>query len=387
MPIFSTLGSPMIRTYKRKLKLTKSQEQRISSWIGACRVVYNLGMEIKQASYKSTGKSVSKYDLINQLPDLKKDFDWIRDVPSQTLQASIERLERSYQNFFRSFKKGGGYPKFASKKAFKSILFKSVSVNGDFASIPKIGSVKMFKDSEIKGNPKTAQIVIEPTGFFICIQCEHVPVKFVSENQAIGLDMGVAHLCIDSNGNIVANPKHFKKYERKLRIANRSLARKKKGSSSWKQQAKQLSRLHHKMACVRKDFLHKESTKLAKANSLVFVEDLKIKNMSKSAKGTLEDPGRSVSAKSGLNRAILDCGWGTFRTMLEYKTQVVSVDPKYTSQICSICGHKDASSRLSQSKFVCTSCAFASNADVNAAKNILSRGTALYRQREALACA
>jgi transposase len=120
----------MIRTYKRKLKLTKSQEQRISSWIGACRVVYNLGMEIKQASYKSTGKSVNKYDLINQLPDLKKDFDWIRDVPSQTLQASIERLDRSYQNFFRSFKKGGGYPKFASKKTFKWGSGSNGTVNG-----------------------------------------------------------------------------------------------------------------------------------------------------------------------------------------------------------------------------------------------------------------
>ena len=380
-------GYPMIRTYKRKLKLTKSQEQRISSWIGACRVVYNLGMEIKQASYKSTGKSVNKYDLINQLPDLKKDFDWIRDVPSQTLQASIERLDRSYQNFFRSFKKGGGYPKFASKKTFKSILFKSVSVNGNFASIPKIGLVKMFKDSEIKGHPKTAQIIIEPTGFFICIQCEQVPVKFVSENQAIGIDMGIAHFCIDSNGQFVANPKHFKRHERHLRVANRSLARKKKGSNRWTRQAKKLSRLHHAIANVRKDFLHKESTRIAKQNSIVYMEDLKIKNMSKSARGTAEEHGKNVAAKSGLNRSILDCGWGNFGILLEYKTNVIRVNPKYTSQICSSCGHKDAQSRLSQSQFKCTSCSHTLNADVNAAKNILSRGTALYRQREALACA
>jgi len=377
----------MIRTYKRKLILTKEQSSRISSWIGACRVVYNLGMEIKQAWYKSTGKSVSKYDLLNQLPDLKKDFDWIADVPSQTLQASVERLDRSYQNFFRNFKKGGGYPKFASKKTFKSILFKSVSVNVNFVSIPKIGLVKMFKDSEIKGKPKTAQIILEPTGFFICIQCDHVPVKFVSESQAIGIDMGIAHFCIDSNGHFVANPQHFKTHERRLRIANRSLARKKKGSNSWQKQAKQLSRLHHRIACVRKDFLHKESTKVAKANSVVFVEDLKVKNMSKSAKGTLQEPGKNVLAKSGLNRSILDCGWGMFRTMLEYKTNVIKVNPKYTSQICNCCGNKDAQSRLSQSEFVCTNCGHRSHADVNAAKNILSQGLARYRQREALACA
>lgn len=379
--------SRMIRAYKRKLKLTKSQEQRIRSWIGACRVVYNMGMEIKQASYKSTGKSVSKYDLMKQLPDLKEDIEWIRDVPSQTLQASLDRLERSYQNFFRSFKKGGGYPKFASKKTFKSILFKTVSVNGNFASLPKIGSVKMFKDSKIEGNPKTAQIIIEPTGFFISIQCEDVPVKFVSENQAIGIDMGIAHFCVDSSGNFVPNKQHFKTHERRLRIANRSLARKKKGSNSWTRQSKKLSRLHHTIANVRKDFLHKESTKLAKANSIVYMEDLKIKNMSKSAKGTTDAHGKNVAAKSGLNRSILDCGWGNFGTMLEYKTEVFKVNPKHTSQICSCCGHKDAQSRVSQSEFKCTSCSYTSNADVNAAKNILSRGTALYRQREAVACA
>ena len=117
------------------------------------------------------------------------------------------------------------------------------------------------------------------------------------------------------------------------------------------------------------------------------MEDLKIKNMSKSARGTAEEHGKNVAAKSGLNRSILDCGWGNFGILLEYKTAVLKVNPKHTSQICSYCGQKDAKSRISQSKFVCTSCAHTSNADVNAAKNILSRGTALYRQREALACA
>jgi putative transposase len=377
----------MIRTYKRKLKLTKIQEQRISSWIGACRVVYNLGMEIKQAAYKSAGKSISKYDLMKQLPGLKKDFDWIGDVPSQTLQASIDRLEISYQNFFRSFKKGGGYPKYASKKTFKSILFKSVAVYDNIASIPKVGSLRMFKDSEILGKPKTAQIIKEPTGYFICIQYEAVPIKFISENQAIGLDMGIAHCCIDSKGHFVANPKHFKRHERSLRIENRSLARKKKGSGSWISQSKKLSRLHHKIANVRKDFLHKESTKIAKANSVVYMEDLKIRNMSRSAKGNAEEHGKNVRAKSGLNRSILDCGWGIFASMLEYKTNVVKVDPKYTSQICNSCGYKDSKSRVSQTQFVCTSCGIEFNADWNAAKNILSQGMARYRQREALACA
>lgn len=361
----------MIRTYKRKLILTQEQSQRISSWIGVCRMVYNMGMEIKNTTYKKTGKSVSKFELMKQLPDLK-DIDWIKDVPSQSLQAALDRLEASYQNFFRNFKKGGGYPKFASKKRYKSILLKSVKVDDGFVFLPKIGKLKMFKDSEIKGTLKTATIIIEPTGFFVCIQCENVPKKFNSENQTVGIDMGISHFCIDSNGLFVSNPKHFKKYEQKLRVENRSLSRKKKGSNSWKKQATKLSKLHHTIGNIRRDFLHKESTRIAKQYSTVYMEDLNIKNMSKN---------------KNLSKHILDCGWGIFKTMLEYKTNVVKVNPKYTSQTCFECGSVDSKSRLSQSEFVCTTCGHISNADVNAAKNIISKGIALSRKRESLDCA
>jgi putative transposase len=129
--------------------------------------------------------------------------------------------------------------------------------------------------------------------------------------------------------------------------------------------------LHHKIGNVRKDFLHKESTKIAKENTVVYLEDLNIKAM----------------VRSRLSRHILDAGWGMFRTMLEYKTTVVKINPKYTSQTCNECGSKDALSRISQSQFKCTNCGHEANADVNAAKNILGKGIALTRQREALACA
>jgi len=350
----------MIRTYKRKLILTKAQSNTIMSWIGACRVVYNIGLEIKIETYKKTQKSVNKFELMKQLPELKKEVSWIKDVPSQTLQSVIEKLDKSYQNFFR----GAGFPKFASKRNFKSILLKEVSIDGRYVKIPKIGKLKMFKDSEILGTPKTATIKIEPTGFFICIQCENVPKKFNSENQTIGLDMGITHFCIDSNGGMIANPKHFKKYERQLRVENRSLARKKKGSNCWVKQAKKLSLLHHKIGNVRKDFLQKESTIIAKANSVVYMEDLKVSNMARN---------------KNLSKHILDCGWGMFRTMLEYKTEVVKVDPKYTSQTCFVCGTKDSESRISQSEFCCTNCGHKDNADINASKNIKSRGTALVQ--------
>lgn len=327
-------------------------------------------MEIKNKSYKDKKLSVSKYDLMKQLPALKKEVDWIKDVPAQSLQASLDRLEISYMNFFRNFKKGGGYPKYASKKTYKSIQFKSVSVKDNIVVLPKIGSIKMFKDGSIIGSPKTASIIKDPTGYFICIQCDNVPIIFNSENQTIGLDMGITHFCIDSNGKFIENPRHFASYERRLRIENRSLSRKKKGSVSWKKQVQKLALLHHKISNVRKDFLHKESTKIAKQYSIVQMEDLNVAGMSKNGH---------------LSKHILDCGWSMFRTMLAYKTSVIAVSAAYTSQTCSNCSKIDKASRKSQSVFDCTFCGHKENADINAAKNIKRKGIPQERQRKAVA--
>lgn len=386
--------------YRRKLILTKAQEERLSSWIGACRLVYNMGLEIKMAAWKNLQQSVGKFDLINQLPEIK-DVDWIKDVPAQTLQNTMERLDFAYKNFFRTCHIGGGFPKFANKRKYKSILFKQgnlnqgthlIQIENNKIKLPKLGQIKMFKDAPILGIPKTATIKKEPTGFFVYIVCDEInkTIQNQDENQVCGIDMGVAYFCVDSNENFILNPKHFKKYEAQLRIENRSLARKKKGSNSWKKQAKRLALLHHKIANIRKDFLHKESTKLAKKYNTIFVEDLKIANMTSRNEPQKDSLGNYVqngqSSKSGLNKAILDCGWGMFRDMLKYKTNVVLVNPKFTSQTCNECGAKDAKSRISQSEFVCKSCGHVSNADYNAAKNILKigEGIALNRKRSEL---
>jgi putative transposase len=379
-------------TYKRKLILTKTQESRISSWIGACRVVYNLGLEIRIEAYKNLQKSVNKFELMKQLTDLK-DIDWIKDVPAQTLQNSMDRLDISYKNFFRTCHKGGGFPRFAAKRNYKSIILKSVSVSENKIKLPKIGELRMFKDAPILGIPKTATIIKEPTGYFVCIVCDKISktIQNPDESQVCGIDMGVTYFCVDNNGNLIENPKHFKKYERQLRVENRSLARKKKLSNRWKKQALIVGLLHHKIANIRKDFLHKESTKMAKKYHTVFVEDLKILNMTKSCKPKQDETGKFLrngqAAKSGLNKSILDSGWGMFREMLSYKTNVVRINPKYTSQTCNECGVKDATSRISQSEFVCKHCGNLSNADHNAAKNILGKGIALNREREPVGCA
>jgi putative transposase len=362
-----------VLTYKRKLKLSKAHEMRISSWIGACRVVYNIALEIRIVTYKNKGETISKFDLINQLP-LIKNTEWIKDVPAGTLQNAVERMDISYQNFFRTFKNGGGFPKFAKKNKYNSIIIKDIKVENNTVKIPKIGVIKTFKEREIKGIPKRATIIKEPTGYFICIQCDGVekPVYNSDKNQVGGIDMGISHFCIDSDGGFVANEKHFYKYERKLRIENRSLARKKKFGKNWEKQTKKLGMLHHKIANVRKDFLHKKSTDYARKYSTLFLENLKINNMVRN---------------KNLSKHILDCGWGMFRVMLEYKTNVIRINPKHTSQKCNQCGHVCKENRASQSVFKCISCGHENNADINATLNLKSEGIAIIRQREALACA
>lgn len=363
----------MNRTYKRKLILTKKQEVRLNSWIGACRVVYNMGMEIKNTSYRTLGKNVHKYALSTQLKDVRSFSPWINDVPFNSLSCVLSKLENAYSDFFKTFKKGGGYPKFASKKKYKSITFKEdISIINNRVKIPKIGKLKIFKDAPIIGKICTANIKKEPTGYFITIVCKDVPPRFVSENQAIGLDMGITKFYTDSNGLMINNPRHFKKYNRKMRVEDRSLSRKIKGSNSWKKQCKKLSLLHHKIANIRRDFLQKESTRIAKSNSVVYIEDLRVKDMVKN---------------KNLSKQIMDCGWSMFKGMLSYKTTVIAINPAYTSQTCHECKAKDKKSRISQSEYVCTICGHVSNADVNAAKNIKEKGILLDRQREALACA
>jgi len=243
-------------TYKRKLILTKAQQARIDGWLGVCRMVYNLGLEVRIAAWRNKQQSVHKYELMKQVVEIK-DIDWVADVPSRSLEGVIERLDNSYNKFF----KGGGFPKWANKRKYRSMLFKQdkgiLRAFKNTINLPKIGKVKIFKDSAINGNIKTATVIKEPTGYFICITTDATKnIQNQDESQVVGLDMGVAKFYVDSNGEFCENPKHFKKHERQLRIENRSLARKKKGSNSWKKQAKRLALLHHKIGNIRKDFLH-----------------------------------------------------------------------------------------------------------------------------------
>ena len=349
-------------TYTFKIKTSSKLIQKIENHLNITRLVYNLSKDVREYAY-SKGIKLTKFDLIKQLPELKSEFKWISDAHSQTLQGVIERLDKGYDKFFSDLKKNNktSKPKWAKKKNWKSVEFKSsaVKVKDQHIEISKIGKIKFFKSREIQGKLKLARIIKECDGYYIQIVTDHIRPK--GDNQAVvALDMGVKFFTVTSDGEFIDNPKHLFKYLSKLRIENRKLSRCKKGSSNFYKQVRVLQKLYLKISRTRKDFLHKISSELSKKYSDIVIENLDILKMSRS--------------DSKLSKHILDCAWGNFFEMLEYKTNVHRINPAYTSQTCSKCGYTDSQNRKTQSHFECVKCNHTENADLQAAKNILELG-------------
>lgn len=227
--------------------------------------------------------------------------------------------------------------------------------------------------------PKNVTVSCNGTHWYVSIQTEREVAEPVHASaSAVGIDLGVARFAALSDGTFLDSPNAFKEYEQRLAFFQRRVARKKKFSANWRKAKAKVARLHRKIASLRSDLLHKASTTISKNHALVVMEDLRVVNMTASAKGTRENPGTNVHAKSGLNRRILDQGWGEFRRQLTYKLAwaggaLVLVDPRDTSRTCAACGHASAQNRQTQARFRCIACHHAANADTNAARNILAR--------------
>jgi putative transposase len=235
----------------------------------------------------------------------------------------------------------------------------------------------------MEGTAKNVTVSQSGGHWYISIQTEREVEQTVHPSTSIiGIDVGIAKFATLSDGTIFEPVNGFRKHQQRLARYQRCMSRKQKFSSNWKKAKAKINKLHTRIANVRKDYLHKTTTAISQNHAIVCIEDLKIKNMSKTAKGTITKPGRNVRAKSGINRSILDQGWFEFRRQLEYKEQwqggeVVVVPARNTSRKCNVCGHTTSDNRTSQSRFKCTACGHEVNADVNAACNILAAGHAV----------
>lgn len=360
----------MIRTYTYKLYSNKRAESKFNKWLGICRYVYNAAKETKEAAYKE-GVSLSNYDLQRQLTEAKKALPWIACVGSSTLQVVLDQLDNSYKNYSN---RTANYPNWASKKTWKSFGFRQTSVTktnpkGSLRQtdkgfrLPIFGEVKVFNNRIIDGKIKGARLVKKADGIYLHVTAEVDDKTYCTNENQVGIDMGITYFCVTSDEEYINNPKFLTKQLKKLRVEQRKMIRrykkcKKTQSKNFYKQVKVVRRLYKKITDARKDFLHKQSTNFANSYTTVIHEDLDIMSM----------------IKSGYSKYITDTAWGTFFKMLDYKTKVIKVAPAHTSQTCSCCGHVAKENRKSQGKFKCISCGHKENADYNAAKNILKLG-------------
>lgn len=380
------------KNYKFKLITKPSQEEVFDSWFGTCRFLYNLGLEHRILHWSQWRSNQNYYDQANQLKEMKKveGFEWIGETPSQVLQQSLKDLDKAFRSFWRS---GFGFPKWKKKSGNQSIRFpdaKSISVRRvskrkAFVKLPKIGEVGFRLSQPILGKIKNCTVKKETDGLYITF-CTEQELSHKKENEnrtPIGIDRGITETIVTSEGQVFKLPNQCKKYHERIKILQKRLRKQKKFSNNWQKSQEKIRKLHTKIARARLDFLHKTSTELVKKHDYIKLEDLKIKNMSKSAKGTIQNPGKNVASKSGLNREILLQGWGIFATQLAYKTtwnhgHLELVNPRFTSQRCSKCGYRDPRNRKGKT-FGCLNCGHKEDADLNAAKNINNSRAGLVR--------
>ena len=377
----------MLKAFKYRIFPTQSQQEQLAKAFGCARFVYNLGLETKISAWTSAKKYINIFDLSSQMKELKDtEAPWLSDCPSQALQMSMRNLDNAYTNFF---KRGAGFPKFKSKHSKQSIqLPQGTRLSDDKRQIfiPKLKWIDIDLHRVLpEGEVKTVTVSKTPTNkYFVSILVDtkrEIPKKLpISESTSVGVDLGIKNFAITSDGKKFENKDFFKSTMQKLRVAQRSLARKQKGSNHYKQQKLVVALLHEKVRNQRQDYLHKISKYLVNNYDTICLEDLSVKNMVKN---------------HNLARAISDMGWREFRSMLEYKAEwqgkniqaIGRFEP--SSKTCSSCGKINKELTLNDREWVCGGCNTKHDRDVNAAINIKNfglRNKPGVSQREAMAC-
>ena len=352
---------------------------------GACRFVFNRALARQNENHEAGNKYIPYGKMASWLVEWKNatETQWLKYSPSQPLQQSLKDLERAYKNFFR---KRAAFPRFKKRgqnDAFRYPQGVKLDQENSRIFLPKLGWMRYRNSRQVTGVVKNVTVSQSCGKWYISIQTEsEVSTPAHPSASMVGLDAGVAKLATLSDGTVFEPVNSFQKNQKTLARLQRQLSRKVKFSNNWQKQKRKIQRLHSCIANIRRDYLHKVTTAVSKNHAMIVIEDLKVSNMSKSAAGTVSQPGRNVRAKSGLNRSILDQGWYEMHRQLEYKQlwrggQVLAVPPAYTSQRCACCGHTAKENRLSQSKFRCQACGYTANADVNGARNILAAGHAV----------
>lgn len=356
------------KAYKFRVYPNKSQQDHLIRQFGSCRFVYNYFLRKRMDHYVETGKGLSWYDTIMLLVKLKrnKDYLWLKEAHSQTLQGALRDLDQAYTRFFRKQNK---YPKFKKKHGKQSCRYpQGFKVVDSKVYLPKIGWVRAVIHRPIEGLMKNLTVSKTKTGkYFISIQVEQVIPDPEYQGEVVGLDLGLNSFVVLSNGIKIGNPRYFSKAQRKLKRLQQQLSRTKEGSRGREKARVRVALQHEKIANQRSDFQHKLSRKLVEENQFIAIEDLSIKGMLRNHR---------------LAKSISDAGWYQFVTMLEYKglwygCKIGKVDRFFpSSKRCHVCGWMKTNLTLGDRTWTCEECNTIHDRDINAAKNILAFCTA-----------
>ncbi len=373
-----------LQAYKYELTPNGEQQRDMRRFSGACRFVYNKALALQKTNHESGEKFIGYVAMAKRLTDWRNSVEtpWLKESPCHPLQHALKDLERAYKNFFA---KRGDFPRFKKKGMGDSFRYpdaKQFKIDQANSRIflPKLGWLRYRNSRDVLGVAKNVTVCSSGGKWFVSIQTEReVAQPVATATTAIGIDVGIARFATLSDASFIAPLNSFKKHQDRLRRYQRAMRRKVKYSNNWKKANARVQKIHTGVANARKDFLHKTSTTISQNHALVCVEDLQVQNMSSSAKGDTKNPGKNVRAKSGLNKAILDQGWGEFRRQLDYKLSwnggtLLAVPAHNTSRTCPCCSHASKDNRRTQAQFQCVVCGYKNHADVVGALNVLERG-------------
>jgi putative transposase len=373
-----------LQAFKYELMPSGEQQRAMRRFAGSCRFVFNKALALQKERYEQGEKKLGYAGLCKELTNWRNGVEtpWLAAAPVHPLQQTLKDLERAYTNFFA---KRANFPRFKKKDQSDSFRYpdpKQIKLDqaNSRVFLPKLGWIRYRNSRDVLGAVRNATVSLSAGKWFVSIQTEREVAQPVPPSiSAIGIDVGIARFATFSDGSFLAPLNSFKRHEARLRRAQRAMSRKTKFSHNWNKAKARIQRIHVRIGNARRDYLHKSTTAISQNHAMVCIEDLQVRNMSRSVAGTTETPGKNVRAKSGLNKSILDQGWFEFRRQLDYKLAwnggyLIAVPPQNTSRTCPCCGHVSADNRQTQARFVCVECGFDENADVVGAINILARG-------------
>lgn len=382
------------RSYRLRVYPSAEQAALFARWFGCGRWAWNTALALRESLYRSEKSSITGIGFSRELTWLKAidSYAWLAEVPRTIYTQKLADFDRAWKNFFD---KRAKRPKFKKKHKTQSVRLQldgrvadSFFVPGQLLRLPGMKEGLDVRWTRAPGGtPKMLTLIRETNGrYFITFMVEELHEPLPQKPTGVGIDASVRHMGVTDEGELLADLRKLRHLERRIRHAQRTLARKERRSANRERARLYLAKLYARQSDLRQELVHQASHRLIRDHGFIALEDLSVAGMTTSAKGTVENPGRMVRQKAGLNRSILNAAFGMLRRTLEYKAawneRIVWPIDRWaaSSKTCSCCGHRLAELPLRQRRWVCPGCGVEHDRDVNAARNILRWATEGFQE-------